>query len=53
MKKWKKRYKKLRDSSMCRNVWPYLNIEKDGIVTIRYRHDCEEDCQYLKAVRGE
>lgn len=51
--KWKQRYEQLQKSSMCKNVWPYLNIEPDGTVRVLYRHKCGDDCEYLKAVRGE
>lgn len=53
MSKWKKRYKDLLEASMCRNVWAYLNVEPDGTVRLMYRHDCGDDCPFIKEVRGE
>ena len=54
MSKWKKRFEKLRQASMCKNVW--LDIEVDPetkILRTVYRHRCVDDCEYLRAVRGE
>lgn len=51
--KWKQRYEQLLDASMCRNVWAYLNVESGGTVRLVYRHDCGDDCAFIKTVHGE
>ena len=52
MSKWKKRFEKLREASMCKNVWADVEIDpKTGILYTVYRHRCQDDCEFLKAVR--
>ena len=54
MGKWKKRYEKLRESSMCKNIWLDLVVDQDtGIVRTVYSHRCDDDCKFLKAIRYE
>ena len=52
--KWKRRFRALSKASMCRNVWAYLEVDNQtGEVFMRYKHNCGDDCEFLKAVRGE
>lgn len=54
MNKWKKRFYRLRDASMCRNVQTYLHVEQStGVVTLRHRHACGDDCLFLKALDND